>query len=73
MQVKQVGSSFTTLEECPAGYQAGLEPNELMDLCLGCPKAEPQPTISIRVPIVRTPVPKKPKRFPVPKKEKYRA
>lgn len=68
IQVKQEGHSFKTMEECPAGYPPGLEPNELMDLCLGCPKAEPQPTANIRIPVKRTPVPKKVQRTPVPKK-----
>lgn len=58
IQVAQTGQKFTTLEECPMGYPAGLEPNDLLDLCVACPKAEPQVLANVRLPR-RTPVPKK--------------
>jgi hypothetical protein len=68
IQVEQAGSKFKTLEECPYGYPAGLEPGDLMDLCVACPKAEPQILANIRAAIKR-PVPKKAMiKCPVPRK-----
>lgn len=71
IEVKQVGQSFKTLEECPAGNPPGLEPSELMDRCMGCPKAEPQPTANLQIKVPkRAPVPKKPvKKCPPPRKK----
>jgi hypothetical protein len=65
IEVKHNGQKFYTLEECPMGYPAGLEPGDLMDLCVACPKSEPQVLANIHLPKL-TPVPKK--KHPTPKK-----
>lgn len=72
IEVEQLSQKFRTLEECPAGYPAGLEPGKLMDLCVACPKAEPQVLSNVKLTsITKRPVPKKPqqKKYPPPRKK----
>jgi hypothetical protein len=68
IEAEQRDTGIVILEECPAGQPVGLDMFELLDRCLGCPKAEPQPTdIEIRF-SKKKPVPKKVIKWPVLKK-----
>jgi len=65
IEVEQVGALFRTTEECPAGHRAGMEPMDLMDLCVSCPKAEPQ----VLAGVVEERFLSKKAKHPVPKKK----